>query len=71
MGRVTRWSLIVVLALVAALLLSACGDDRPCLKSHTQLMWVPIVHSTGKSTYVSYVFIPQTVCDEHVPEATK
>lgn len=60
-----------VVAVAALLCLSACGDDRKCLRSHTDMVWVPIIHSTGKSTYTTMMFVPVEHCDEYAPEPPK
>jgi hypothetical protein len=61
----TRSRVRRVLVAVAAMLLAMIGivgcDDRPCLRGH--YMFVPVVHSTGKSTYTTIT--PVWVCDQY------
>jgi hypothetical protein len=60
-----RKRLIRVTVALAFMFLAAIGivgcDDRPCLKGH--YMFVPMVHSTGKSTYTTIT--PVWVCDQY------
>jgi hypothetical protein len=49
------------LPLIAALFLAACKPQAPCLKSHTEMIWLPMI--VGKVTVMRMQ--PVTRCDEH------
>lgn len=55
--------MVAVVALGAALL-TGCGDDRPCLKSHVEIS--PVTTFNGKTTSVHMVPVP--VCDKREGE---
>lgn len=66
-------ALAIVTLLVAALFaVSACGDSRQCLRSHTEMRWVPIVqyNPATKMTDTHLMFLPESVCDEYAPKPT-
>lgn len=63
MKKFMRVAVVIGAMLVALLGLSAC-DNRPCLRGHYSNM--TIVHSTGKSTYVTVQ--PVWHCDKYGPK---
>lgn len=53
-----RKAIVAAICLVA---LAGCKDYGRCLESHVMLM--PIVHSVGKTTFVT--LMPMTICDRY------
>jgi hypothetical protein len=58
--KFARVAVAVAAMLVALLGLSAC-NDRPCVQGHYN--YVPVVHTTGKTTYTTIQ--PVWNCDEY------
>ena len=59
----------VLLLAPLVLLLSACGEEPKyiCVESHNNIIMMPVVISTGKSTYTVMQAVPVFVCDKEEP----
>ncbi len=58
-------TLLVVALVLGGLTVAGCGDDRPCLKSHTDL--VPITQFVGNPPTAVVTWMPHEVCDKYGP----
>ncbi len=56
--------ILTTFVLITVFITSACSADRTCLKSHEELIMMPIL--VGK--VVTFQYIPSQVCDQYAPD---
>lgn len=64
----------VALAALLVPFLVACDGGRECVRSHTEMVYVPKVTTPGQFGIPAgsgWHFVPRTFCDEYAPEPAK
>lgn len=72
LGNWKIWLVLGILAFVGVCL-TGCGGGRTCLRSHTEMRWMPITqyNPATKGVTTTMMWYPAKVCDEYAQEGSR